>query len=149
MNKFTFKVFGIVSIAFLIVSCSNPLSSSEKIHVENNDDVDGVTGYYLNKSLGNKKITYQWKETGGWVFVVYLPDSIESINIAEADPDTFRALSQFYGVDKNNIYYFNRHENKYRYETSPADSATIEIIDYAYAKDKNALYFKGRKAKEQ
>ena len=82
--------------------------------------------------------------------------------IEEADPETFQAINEFYGKDKNNVFYQTRKieadpktakavgptylkdkqslYNSYGKTIHDVDIATFELISEYHAKDQNAIY---------
>lgn len=67
--------------------------------------------------------------------------------IKNVDVSTFKIINQFYSKDKNHVFY-GRHGNKIEHSDPATFNIYSEFNNTGYAKDKNAVYYRGQKIME-
>jgi DKNYY family len=113
---------------------------------------DGIKVYFKDISLDsvdagtfkNLGDSFVADKNGLYSFASYHTGFLDGYKIKEGDPGTLRALSHNYFVDKNNAYQINwRGYANY----AKVDSATFEVLNTNFCKDKNHLYYNLKRKK--
>ena len=126
MKKIFFKIFVIMILA---VNVS---------YAGSNTKIDKATFQEIDASYSkDKNGVYVW-ENRGWK------------KLEELDPITFQIINvsgsvRQYLKDKNGIYFIDGDSDNLVLEKLPYDSQTFEVINKLYTRDKNNIYYSGRK----
>ena len=123
------KIFKIFVIMILAVNVS---------YAGSNTKIDKATFQEIDATYSkDKNGVYVW-ENRGWK------------KLEELDPITFQIINvsgsvRQYLKDKNGIYFIDGDSDNLVLEKLPYDSQTFEVINKLYTRDKNNIYYSGRK----
>ena len=123
------KIFKIFVIMILAVNVS---------YTGSNTKIDKATFQEIDATYSkDKNGVYVW-ENRGWK------------KLEELDPITFQIINvsgsvRQYLKDKNGIYFIDGDSDNLVLEKLPYDSQTFEVINKLYTRDKNNIYYSGRK----
>ena len=123
------KIFKIFVIMILAVNVS---------YAGSNTKIDKATFQEIDATYSkDKNGVYVW-ENRGWK------------KLEELDPITFQIINvsgsvRKYLKDKNGIYFIDGDSDNLVLEKLPYDSQTFEVINKLYTRDKNNIYYSGRK----
>ena len=123
------KIFKIFVIMILAVNIS---------YAGSNTKIDKATFQEIDATYSkDKNGVYVW-ENRGWK------------KLEELDPITFQIINvsgsvRQYLKDKNGIYFIDGDSDNLVLEKLPYDSQTFEVINKLYTRDKNNIYYSGRK----